>query len=131
VRTPYTRPRERFATRVETVSDPREPTKVRVEILDGDRAIASYDRNYSMLSTFEPFRQGDRDYALISPHYTATSVIDLQSVFERFPRHLPTYPVKGLRGYCSAAMIPPAALISGPLISSSCWASNLSSTAGF
>jgi hypothetical protein len=28
---------------------------------------------------FEPFRQGDRNYALISPNYTATSVMDLQT----------------------------------------------------
>src|SRR5438105_11737597 len=32
-----------------------------------------------MLETFEPFRQGDRDYALISPDYTGTSVVDLAS----------------------------------------------------
>jgi hypothetical protein len=32
-----------------------------------------------MLRTFEPIRQGDRDYALISPHYTATSIMDLVS----------------------------------------------------
>jgi hypothetical protein len=41
--------------------------------------IASYDRNYSMLQTFEPFRQGERAFALISTHYTATSVMDLNT----------------------------------------------------
>ncbi|MGD0811448.1 MAG: hypothetical protein ABSA91_17335 [Acidimicrobiales bacterium] len=29
------------------------------------------------MDTFEPFRIGDRNFALISPHYTATSVMDL------------------------------------------------------
>ena len=32
-----------------------------------------------MLGTFEPFRQGDRMFALVSPHYTATSVLDLHT----------------------------------------------------
>jgi hypothetical protein len=32
-----------------------------------------------MLQTFEPFRQGGRAFALISPHYTATSVMDLHT----------------------------------------------------
>ncbi|MDX6206434.1 MAG: hypothetical protein QOF39_2491 [Frankiales bacterium] len=50
-----------------------------VEVLDGDRVIAEYDRNYHMLRTFEPFRQGDRDFALISPSYTRASVLDLQT----------------------------------------------------
>jgi hypothetical protein len=36
-----------------------------------------YERNYGLLQTFEPFRQGGRDFALISPQYTGTSVLDL------------------------------------------------------
>lgn len=50
-----------------------------VEVLDGEQVVAEYDRNYSMLQTFEPFRQDGRDFALISPHYAATSVLDLQT----------------------------------------------------
>jgi len=72
-------PRERYSTRVTTTSEPHLSKAVRVEILDGDRVVATYDRNYAMLQTFEPFRQGDRDFALIAPHYTASSVISLQS----------------------------------------------------
>jgi hypothetical protein len=60
-------------------SEPHLSQRVHVEILDGERVAGSYDRNYAMLQTFEPFRQGDRDFALIAPNYTATSVIDLQS----------------------------------------------------
>lgn len=39
--------------------------------------VCEYERNYSLLQTFEPFRQGEREFALISPHYTGTSVLDL------------------------------------------------------
>lgn len=45
--------------------------------------VASYHRNYSMLKTFEPFRQFKngvwKDYALISVDYTQTSVLDLET----------------------------------------------------
>lgn len=45
--------------------------------------VAEYDRNYSFLKTFEPFRQlrdGEwRDYALISRRYTYLEVMDLQT----------------------------------------------------
>lgn len=45
--------------------------------------VTEYDRNYSMLKTFEPFRQFKngiwKDYALISTHYTAISVLDLET----------------------------------------------------
>jgi hypothetical protein len=74
-------PRERYSVRV----TPRPAqkglwTNVDVEIVEDDETVvASYHRNYAMLETFEPFRQGDRDFALIAPNYTATSVIDLRS----------------------------------------------------
>lgn len=45
----------------------------------GMSKVCEYVRNYSLLQTFEPFRQGDRDFALISPRYTSTCVLDLQS----------------------------------------------------
>jgi len=38
-----------------------------------------YERNYAMLQTFEPFRQGNREFALISRDYTRTAVLDLTS----------------------------------------------------
>jgi hypothetical protein len=41
--------------------------------------ICEYERNYSMLQTFEPFRQGGREFALISRDYTRTAVLDLDS----------------------------------------------------
>jgi len=41
--------------------------------------ICEYERNYRLLQTFEPFRQGGRDFALISRDYTRTAVLDLAS----------------------------------------------------
>lgn len=41
--------------------------------------ICGYERNYGMLHTFEPFRQGSQEYALISRDYTRTAVLDLSS----------------------------------------------------
>ncbi len=41
--------------------------------------ICDYERNYAMLQTFEPFRQGSREFALISRDYTETAVLDLVS----------------------------------------------------
>jgi hypothetical protein len=73
------KPRDRYSTRVTTTSARGTWKQVHVDVLDGETVIASYDRNYSMLQTFEPFRQGDRVFALISTHYTATSVIDLHT----------------------------------------------------
>jgi hypothetical protein len=41
--------------------------------------VCEYERNYSLLQTFEPFRQGSREFALISRDYTKTAVLDLKS----------------------------------------------------
>lgn len=70
-------PRDRFTTKVTETSPLKTWKKVHVEVYEQERKVGEYDRNYAMLQTFEPFRQGDRDYALISPDYTATSVMDL------------------------------------------------------
>ncbi len=39
--------------------------------------VCEYERNHGLLQTFEPFRQGGREFALISPQYSGTSVLDL------------------------------------------------------
>lgn len=39
--------------------------------------LCSYARNYSLMQTFEPFRQGQRELALVSRDYTRTAVLDL------------------------------------------------------
>ena len=45
----------------------------------GLELICEYSRNYDLLQTFEPFRQGDREFALISQNYSRTAVLDLLS----------------------------------------------------
>lgn len=72
-------PRERFTTRCTQLSGEREWRRFLVEVLDGGTVVATYERNYDMYDTFEPFRQGDRLLALVSPHYTATSILDLET----------------------------------------------------
>jgi len=76
---PLPTPRERYTAEAETLSKPGEWTQVRVHVLRDGTEIASFHRNYGLLSAFEPFRQGGRAYALIAPDYTATSVMDLQT----------------------------------------------------
>jgi len=49
----------------------------RTDAIGGVAPVATYERNHSMYATFEPFRQGGRDYALISRDYTRTAVLDL------------------------------------------------------
>ncbi len=72
-------PRERYSTRIDRTSPVDAWTTLRVEVLDTDRVIATYERNHAMFQTFEPFRQGDRHFALVSTDYTATSVMDLST----------------------------------------------------
>src|SRR3954463_7575616 len=74
---PLPKPRDRYSTRVTRTSEPEGWENVHVEVLEQDLVIAEYNGNYAMLQTFEPVRQGERHYALISPDYTATSVMDL------------------------------------------------------
>ena len=52
-----------------------------IDVLNSAKeVIAQYSRNYGdLMQTFEPFRQGDKMFALISTNYTATSVMDLST----------------------------------------------------
>ncbi|OWK45718.1 hypothetical protein [Fimbriiglobus ruber] len=43
----------------------------------GPEKVCEYERNYSLLQTFEPFRQGGKEFALVSRDYTRTAVLDL------------------------------------------------------
>lgn len=43
------------------------------------RHIGFYVRNYGAFHAFEPFRQGERHFALISRNYTASAVLDLDT----------------------------------------------------
>ncbi|MEL6111446.1 MAG: hypothetical protein AAFR20_01455 [Pseudomonadota bacterium] len=69
-------PREMFRTR-ETYIEAEDTLDIEV-LNQANQVVARYSRNYpSLMSTFEPFRQGDKLFALISTDYTASSVLDL------------------------------------------------------
>lgn len=66
-----------------TVSVKRCLDMAKPELESSWQEISVYQRNYSMLKTFEPFRQLKdgiwKDYALISTKYTRLEVMDLQT----------------------------------------------------
>lgn len=84
--------RHRYKAVTERTSGDKEWPKGHVQITKDDEVVYEYDRNYSFMKTFEPFRQwnGERwhNYALISPRYTTYQVLDLE-----------TYEVVAERGY--------------------------------
>lgn len=82
---PLPKPRDRYFVR--GTPKPNRPgtwDSTVVEILRREgvgrlEPVGVYERNYSLLQTFEPFRHGGREFALISRRYTRTEVLDLQS----------------------------------------------------
>ncbi len=46
---------------------------------DEPQAICEFERSHAMFQTFEPFRQAQREFALISMDYTRAAVLDLAS----------------------------------------------------
>jgi len=78
------KPRDRFV--VQATLKPNNPgqwSSTTVEVLRrtgaGLEPVCGYERNHGMYGTFEPFRQGNRELALISRDYTRTAVLDLTS----------------------------------------------------
>lgn len=75
---------ERYTYVIVPKSGVGEWPRTRVAVLKDGETIYTYDRNYSMLHTFHPFRQfkdGEwRNYALISPQYSTYAVLDLQTL---------------------------------------------------
>jgi hypothetical protein len=82
---PLPTPRDKYVAK--GVAKPNQPgtwdsTVVQVfrRIQSGElEPVCEFERDYSLLQTFEPFRQGDREFALISRSYTKTAVLDLAS----------------------------------------------------
>ena len=70
-------PREKYEALVE--KDPTGRRSWKVAVMKGEEKIGEYERNYSFMDTFEPFRQGGKEYALISADYEQASVMDLQT----------------------------------------------------
>jgi len=78
------KPRDRYLVRATAKANrPGTWDSTTVEVLrrkgDALERVGEYVRNYAMLSSFEPFRQGERELALISREYTKTAVLDLAS----------------------------------------------------
>jgi hypothetical protein len=79
---PRPAPRDRYVVKTESLSNgpgvwPSTNVEVYRRSAEAIEPVGTYLRNYGLLQTFEPFRQGDRDFALISRDYTATAVMDL------------------------------------------------------
>ncbi|WP_020475665.1 hypothetical protein [Zavarzinella formosa] len=81
---PLPKPRDKFAVRGTTkANQPGAWDSTIVEVFrragpqGAPEKICEYERYYSLLQTFEPFRQGGREFALISRDYTRTAVLDL------------------------------------------------------
>lgn len=78
---PRPKPRDGYIVELRAPSEsPARPVDVVVSRRDATgatRRVCEYRRDYGLLHTFEPFRQGDRELALISRSYVATAVLDL------------------------------------------------------
>jgi len=77
------KPRDRYFVKTSAVKNrPGTWDSTRVEVFrrrperEPER-VGEYLRSYRMLQTFEPFRQGARELALVSRQYTKTAVMDL------------------------------------------------------
>lgn len=75
------KPRDKWAVEIVQLSAPETWPTVDVKVFrrdaHGHTPVATYHRNLTMFATFEPFRQGGRDFALVSRNYVATAVLDL------------------------------------------------------
>jgi hypothetical protein len=83
---PRPKPRDKYAVKgSRKANQPGQWDSTIVEVFrradsgGGPEKVCEYERNYSLLQTFEPFRQGGREFALISRDYTRTAVLDLGS----------------------------------------------------
>jgi hypothetical protein len=75
-------PRERFSTKVRVVETGEAILNtLHIDVMDAEgNVVAGHDRNHpGLYDTFEPFRQGERMLALVSPEYTTTAVMDLST----------------------------------------------------
>jgi hypothetical protein len=105
-------PRELFTQRwTKVASKPGCWDVADVEVLSGEIVIGRYRRNYPGKPPFEPFRQyctpderrEERFYALISPHYQETAVMELGTgeIVAREDRKAPGY------GFCPVGFYVP------------------------
>ncbi|WP_159600235.1 hypothetical protein [Agromyces humi] len=86
--------RERFTVDAVKTSGEKGWPVTQVTVFDAGAPVFTFERRYSFLHTFEPFRQWDgqqwRNYALIAPKYTTFAVLDLDSRQIIAERPMPT-----------------------------------------
>ncbi len=72
-----------IARKIADLNDPGTWTRILVgvfELQDGQETqVGEYIRNYGLMSTFFHFQMNGKDYALYSPHYTCTRIMELPS----------------------------------------------------
>lgn len=76
------KPRDQYVVELTSKPNPGAWSSTRVEVFRRGppvEKVCEFERGHAMWSTFEPFRQGDRDLALISRDYTRTAVLDLRT----------------------------------------------------
>lgn len=91
-----------YTAESEKTSGPKQWSRIHVRVfyhaVDGTKTqVYEFDRNYSLMGTFEPFRQLKagtwRYYALISPSYSTFQVLDLETFQIVATRPYPQRPV--------------------------------------
>jgi hypothetical protein len=75
---PLPTPRDRYVVRTTPAGRSFQIDVLRRGIA-GLEPVCGYERNHTLFDTFEPFRQGGRELALVSRDYTCTAVLDLAS----------------------------------------------------
>ena len=72
-----------IARKIADLNEPKTWTRIKVgvfEIRDGvESQVGEYIRNYELLNTFFHFQNNGKDYALYSPDYTCTRIMELPS----------------------------------------------------
>jgi hypothetical protein len=106
---PLPKPRDKYA--IHGTRKPNQPGTIdstRVDVFrrgsseSGPEKVCEYERNLFLAQTFEPFRQGGGDFALVSRDYTRTAVLDLAS-----GRVIAEEPDAGGAGFCPVGFFVP------------------------
>lgn len=106
-------PRERFTLEATPVENGKGYWSYRdctVKDEQTQEIVARWTYRYSMRPPFEPFRQGDRFYALMATDYTRTSVIDLHTgeiIATEAPEYYDEAKTKTGAGFCPVGFYAP------------------------
>lgn len=110
------KPRDRYFLRSQQPAQPDGWTHAEVAVFErtptglAEEPCARWSRDYAMLRSFEPFRQGDRVLALMSRDYTRSAVIDLRTgdvIAEEDESYYQNDPSKPGAGFCPVGFYVP------------------------